>query len=75
MGRLNASFASGGEKPFNAGVPETLDHMYSGTRHDSDVKGKHGAMVFQVLKAGPGSSCSWYPTLFARKREKDGAPI
>jgi hypothetical protein len=61
MGRLDASFASGGEKPFNAGVPETLDHMYSGTRHDSDVKGKHGAMVFQVPKAGPGSHVCGIP--------------
>jgi len=38
MGRLNASFASGGEEPFNPIVPEALDHLYSGTRHASEVK-------------------------------------
>jgi hypothetical protein len=40
MGGLNASFASGVEKLLNAGVPEALDHMYSGTRHASEVKQK-----------------------------------
>jgi hypothetical protein len=46
MSWLNASFASGVEKPLNAGVPEAFDHTYSGTRHASYVKLKTGVLPF-----------------------------
>jgi hypothetical protein len=38
MGRLNPSFASGGEKLLDPTMPEALDHAYSVARHFSLVK-------------------------------------
>ena len=38
MRRLNASFATGGEKLLDPLMPEALDHAYSVARHFSLVK-------------------------------------